>query len=661
MRIGRSRGLLLVLVLAGAPALLPRPVSAQAVPPEIDRQVIVFLVDRVSFEELLSVPAVRALARAGGAALLSPLAAPGDQGPGAYLTLGAGTRSAGPEPRVLAFDPTEPFDAETRAIEVYEERYPERSPPGGPFLLDVARYVRANEGRSVPGLLGRALAEADRSVAVYGNADHRAGRHRPAVLVAMDGPGEVDRGRVGQAFLPVAPGDPPLLLPFDEPAPDEIGGFRTDFDLLSFVALGNRFPNPSPYLSAHLTVFDMGDTLRIDEGADEASPEEVRRARRESLTRMGDHIQSLVGRAASHDVMVIVVGPSTSHAMDDAKDLVTPIVVARGEPLDLFPEEGSMGVLTSATTRRDGVVSNEDVAPTVLEFFRLRIGPDMRGSPITRAEGAAPFELHARHLANRRMTVPVQAGAGVYAALVGLLGVLLAARPGPGPRWLRIGAAWLALSSLPLAAGLLLAGHLPRLTYLTVVPFVMVAAAGGALLGLPFRERGLLGPPAAVGGAVLAALGIEALTRWTAALTPFLGGSELDGVRFYGLPNAFIGLLLGGGLWVAASLPTVAGFLLLVALALFAGLPWTGANVGAAVTLFAAAALWLGLRRWGRLGWPALAVTGAVVVVGVLIVFAVHALPFAPETHASRFLSGGVEPPPASSRRSSTVSPSGYA
>jgi hypothetical protein len=644
VRVGRGGLSLLALVLATM-GLLPQPAAAQAFRPDLDRQVIMFLVDRVSFEELLSVPPIRALARAGGAALLSPLTAPGDEGPGAYLTLGTGTRSVGPDSRVLAFDPTEPVEGETRAVEIYEERYPDRPPPSGPFLLDPGPYVEANDGRSVPGLLGRILEQADRTVAVYGNADHTAGRHRPGVLVAMDGLGQVARGRVGQAFLPVAPGDPSLLLPIDEPAPDEIGGFRTDFDVLSFVALGNRFPNPSPYLSAHLTVFDMGDTLRIDEGASEVSSAAVAGARRESLIRMGDHIERLVGRAASHEVLVIVVGPSTSGDMDRAKDLVTPIVVARGDPLELFPEQGPMGALTSSTTRREGVVSNEDVAPTILDFFRLRSDAGMRGSPITTVDGTAPFELHARHLANRRMSVPIQTGAGVYITLAGLLGLLLAARPGMGPRRLRVGAAWLVISCLPLAAALLLAGHLPRLSYATVVPFVIVATGVGTLFAVPLRRGGLLVPPAAIGVALIAALAVEALTGWTAALTPFLGGSELDGVRFYGLPNTFLGLLLGGGLWVAALLPTVAGFVLLMALAFFAGLPWTGADVGGAITLFAAAGLWLGIRRWGRLGWPAVALAGGVVILGMFVVFAIQALPAGPETHATRFLRGSGRTP----------------
>ena len=629
----------LAAILAGTLVLAPSPAAAQAFRPEVDRQVIVFLVDRVSFEELLAVPPVRALARAGGAGLLSPLTVAGDGGPGAYLTLGTGARGAVSQPRVVAYDPTEPVDGET-AIDLYSQRYPDRPVPSGPLLLDADAYTDGNEDSVVPGLLGRVLLEADRTVAVYGNADAASGRHRPAVLMAMDPSGVVLRGRVGRAFLPVAPGAPPLVRPLAERTPDQIGGFRTDFDVLQFIALGNRFPNPSPYLPFHLTVFDMGDTLRIDEASAEASPEAVATARRRVLVRLGDHIQRLAGRAAAHDVLVLVLGPSTSNAMDAAKDQVTPIVMARGDPLELFPEEGPINTLTSATTRRDGVVSNEDVAPTIVDFFRLGTIPGMRGTPIRFVDEPAPFELHARHLANRRMTVPVQSGAGVYAALAALVGGIVAASRGRAVPWLRQGAGWLALSGLPLATALLLAGHLPRFTYALVVPFVVLATVAGTLFPVPFRNEGFLVPPATIGGVILVALLAEMAVGWSAALTPFLGGSELDGVRFYGLPNVFIGLLVGAGVWVAASLPPAAGFGLLAVLGLLAGMPWTGANLGGAITLFGAAGLWLGVRLWGGLGWRVVAVTAGVVVAGVAVLLAVHALPVAPDTHVTRFAEG---------------------
>jgi hypothetical protein len=144
-------------------------------------------------------------------------------------------------------------------------------------------------------------------------------------------------------------------------------------------------------------------------------------------------------------------------------------------------------------------------------------------------------------------------------------------------------------------------------------------------------------PPAAIGVAVLLFFLVEAAMGWTAALTPFLGGSELDGGRFFGLPNVFVGLLIGASLYVAFRLPPGWGFALVVAVALFAGLPFAGANIGAAVSLFAAAGLWLSLRTRGRLGWREAGVTAAVVVVGTAVILLAHRFLTATPTHVTRF------------------------
>jgi hypothetical protein len=135
---------------------------------------------------------------------------------------------------------------------------------------------------------------------------------------------------------------------------------------------------------------------------------------------------------------------------------------------------------------------------------------------------------------------------------------------------------------------------------------------------------------------LLAFLLIEGLLGWTAALTPFLGGSELDGGRFYGLPNVFIGLLLGAALYAASRLRPVAGFAILAAAGLFAGLPSAGANLGGAVTLFAGAGLWLPLRVRHRLGWRELVFTAAVVAAGTALVLVAHRFSSLP-THVTAF------------------------
>ena len=342
---------------------------------------------------------------------------------------------------------------------------------------------------------------------------------------------------------------------------------------------------------------------------------------------------------AVHDgsVLVFVASTTPSPEMILAKDELHPLVLARGTSSDLFAERTEEGSLTSDSTRRSGVVTDLDVIPTIADFLGVDPPADSNGSPIETIEGPPPFELHERYLAQRRMYVPIGTAAGIYLAIAGLGAIAVLALGSRISQGVRRIFGWGCLSVAALATGLLAAGHLPELTYATVVPFVALVTVFGTLAFAPLERRDVLLVPAGIGIAVLAYFALEAILEWTAALTPFVGGSELDGGRFYGLPNVFIGLLIGSCLWVAHRLRTGAGVALLVAVALFAGLPYVGANLGGGVSLFAAAGLWLAVRERERLGvWKGLGVFVGVTLFGAAVILLAHAIsPF--ETHVTRF------------------------
>jgi hypothetical protein len=261
----------------------------------------------------------------------------------------------------------------------------------------------------------------------------------------------------------------------------------------------------------------------------------------------------------------------------------------------------------------------------------------VEGSTIEIIPGPPPFELHERYLAQRRTYVPIGTAGGIYLAIAGLGGIAALALGSRVPRAVRRVFGWGCLSVAALATAFLAAGHLPDLTYATVVPFVALVTVFGTLAFAPLEHRDVLLIPAGIGIAVLVYFAIEALLNWTAALTPFVGGSELDGGRFYGLPNVFIGLLIGACLWVAQRLKTGAGFALLVVVAVVAGFPYLGANLGGGASLFAAAGLWLAIRERERLGvWKGLGVFVGVTLLGAALILAAHAVsPF--QTHVTRF------------------------
>jgi hypothetical protein len=335
------------------------------------------------------------------------------------------------------------------------------------------------------------------------------------------------------------------------------------------------------------------------------------------------------------NTLAILLEATPSAAMTRVKDEVTPIIVA--EPASR--RSASPHTLTSDTTRRIGLVSNEDVAPTILRFFGIPIPAEMNGSPILVVDEPPPFWMHARHLANRRTAVPLSVGVLIAVSAVGFIALFLNLRRRRPWTALDRASAAVPLFTPAIGVAALAAGSLPVLSYAWLIPFLVIAALAGAVLGMAFRTRGPLAPAAVVSAGVIVFFVVEALRGWPDTLFPVLGGSALDGARFFGLPNTYIGVLLGAGVWLAAALPTYAGFVLLFALGLFAGFPELGADVGGALTLFAAAGLWLTLRA-PRFEWRRLLIPVAVIIVGTALVFGANAWLSAAPTHATRFIEG---------------------
>src|SRR6185503_9922255 len=115
-----------------------------------------------------------------------------------------------------------------------------------------------------------------------------------------------------------------------------------------------------------------------------------------------------------------------------------------------------------------------------------------------------------------------------------------------------------------LAIGLLLVGHLPSLTVGTVAPFLVGIMVAGVVFTRWVQSRwGIFVALAACGGVILGIVLIEASLGWPAAVTPLAGGGQLDGGRFFGMPNVEIGIVLGSAMFAAHRLRVGTGALLL--------------------------------------------------------------------------------------------------
>jgi len=333
-------------------------------------------------------------------------------------------------------------------------------------------------------------------------------------------------------------------------------------------------------------------------------------------------------RTDANDVLVLVAGIGVSGAMRGRGDTVAPIVLARGSPEDLLTGQGLPAGLTSDTTRRDGLVADIDVAPTVLGFLQVATPEDMAGSPLRRA-GNPPTDLHERYLEHQRIVGPtgqVLVWFAIASLVAGLLAVFGFRRPHPV---LARGTGLAILASIALMVAMVPASLVRPAAWAVASGLALVAAVVvWVAVRLGRRDPRVAVSVVAVAG--LVAVALDRLLGWPSLLTPLLGGGALDGERFFGLGNAYAGFVLAGTVLWAARLSTGAGVALIAGGSAFAGLPFLGTDLGGGITLAIAAALWFGLRWWRGFGWRTWALAAAAGL-GALVFF----------TFADRLLPGG--------------------
>jgi hypothetical protein len=341
-------------------------------------------------------------------------------------------------------------------------------------------------------------------------------------------------------------------------------------------------------------------------------------------------LEPALSSSGADEVMVIVIG--------SAQDRPNWLALATGPAEQILEGDGSPGGLTSDTTTRPGVVAAADLGPTVRGYLGLPVSDESPGSPI-RVEGEPPTDLYDRALDYRKVVIPV--GLFALALAIGSLvvGFVLVVMKVPSPV-ARSSVSLAILFAVSVMVALVPASVLPSLETLVVAGGLVLIAGILTAVAMGWARRDPAVAIAVVAGAGLMILLLDGLLGWPTEVTPLLGGGAILGVRFFGLGNAAAGIVLSGAALGAAYLRPRAGVVVLAAAALFAGLPFLGADLGGGVTLAATAGLWYGWRVRSRLDVTAWAVAAAAAVVGAAVLVAIHAA-WPEPTHVSRAVESG--------------------
>ena len=544
--------------------------------PRRPAKVVLFGVPRLSVHDVGrgAMPTLDALARSGAVAATSvrtlgdhPSTVEG------YAALGAGTRVRAPVEAGVAEDVA--------------------APDAGEVLVPAASAaIGLNDRRhlsSRPGALGQALHDAGLRTAVVGNAGTGASDRSsgPAAVALMDSRGVVDAAEVG-----------PGLLVGDSSHP---AGVRADPAAVA-QAVG------AALAAVDVVLVDPGDLDRAAAGAPLGSPAEGRRRALASTDRILADVRAMAGP----DALLLVV--SVAPPGEDWR--LTPMVASgAGVPA---------GHLHSPSTRRPGLVTLTDVAPTVLEASGVAVPDGMIGHALRYRPGApslGPLRDLDRDAAFRedlyfKVTITfivlqalVYLGAAAAFRLAGL------GRAGPLLRLVV-----LAFGAWPLST--FLARLWPGLAALGGWAVAVLLAIDALVVAVALRaRRHPLSPLAWICAATVAVLVADVALGANLQLSSFLGYSPYTAARFTGLGNAAFATLASTTILLGAvhvhyadrrreALVTAGCLFALVVLA--DGAPSLGSDVGGILTLIPVCGLVFLAMTGRRLTWRSVAAAAAV-------------------------------------------------
>ena len=562
-----------------------------AAPNPMRKAVVLVVINKITVKDLLSDKRtnVVALAKNGGAGLMNARAANGSEAANFYLSLGAGARANAGTYGKLGFNATERlperfFDGLLTGGDIVFQGTGAHPPKESVVNLGVhVASTKSFKSRRniVPGLLGESLERAGLKTAVVGNADTIGQARREITLVTMNFSGLTDHGDVSENVTRV-----------DKTIP---GGLRTDREELTKLTL-------EMVSKADFTAVEFGDTSRLDEQR-ALMLKTVFLDEHEKALRAADlFIGELTRRLPMDRTMLIVTAPQLMKDPERGRDTLVPIVIGGA----------GHGTLVSDTTRRDGVVTNMDVAPTILSHLGVPIPVEMAGNVIRTSPAADESVLDSLNqrysgiYAIRQLRTPFLVAYSILRVLglaVALAAIFMAQR-GRSLAPALTGAIQiylLFLLAIPPAAFLQIPLDETN-TLVSLGSLFALAVVPPAAVFLFFQKRPLV-PLVLIATVTALTIAIDTATGSVLADRSFFGSDIISGGRFYGVGNTLMGVLVAATVFAAAGalelsrskskywLWSATAAILVVAF--IVGHPRFGANVGGLIAVTATAMVFL--------------------------------------------------------------------
>ena len=213
--------------------------------------------------------------------------------------------------------------------------------------LSINQSLNENEANgqygSTLGSLGQTLSDNNFKVAVLGNSDTvengELKENRNICLIAMDNYGRVADGNIEDINIEDD------TMPF---------GIRADYDKLTK-------ETKSLYENNDALFVDLGDTYRLDQYKGFLNEHTYSKMKKTIHNNISKYLESVFNMVGDNDVVYIASSFPSKLAYKN-KERLSPIIKFKGN---------EKGLLSSSTTRRDGIVANKDVGVDMLNEFGL--------------------------------------------------------------------------------------------------------------------------------------------------------------------------------------------------------------------------------------------------------------------------------------------------
>lgn len=304
-------------------------------------KVILINLNRTSLEDMLSINNLKdKVDKEGYVGLMNIRGDKGTNDRKSYASIGAGGKATLPSSEYINFE--EVNEANKEAYKALTGKNPKKINDMSINYSLVESQENGSYG-SVLGSLGQTLTENNLKTAVIGNSDTASNgeviKNRNIALMAMDHFGRIDDGNIDNINIK------DTSMPY---------GFRTDYDKL-------KSETKELYDKNDVIFVELGDTYRLEGYKSYLNETTYEDMKKNIFSYINSYLEEVFNTVNENDTVYVMSTFPTDIDYKDQKRL---------SPIIKF-ENGSKGVLTSATTRRDGIIGNIDISADILSKYNL--------------------------------------------------------------------------------------------------------------------------------------------------------------------------------------------------------------------------------------------------------------------------------------------------